>query len=382
MGLYSVADYERRAREILSSSAWEYYDYGRERRWCLQDSTNAFSRYRIRSQVLQDVSKRSLATTVLGQPLKYPICIAPTAVHRFAHPDATKETSKGAEAAETLMVLSADSCFPMADVAAAAPNGHRLMQMYPFTDRQLTLTVIRRAESLGFKALVVTVDSPSQGLDRRMVEIFNEPHVLNNPDFRLAVFEADISSSRAATAEGDLKLVNYMTEMQYNPTATWDYIRWMKSQTSLPIVCKGILTCESAKAAAHAGVDGILVSAHGGRQLDGAPAPIDALTEVVDAVRGRDIEVYMDGGVRTGTDVFKALGLGARAVFVGRPILWGLACQGAEGVKDVLDILRSQLDDVLAISGCTSPCTIPEGTVVHESYYHRGPSRGREKSKL
>eukprot|EP00057_Strongylocentrotus_purpuratus_P010267 XP_011664741.1 PREDICTED: hydroxyacid oxidase 2-like [Strongylocentrotus purpuratus] len=382
MGLYSVADYEKRAQEILSSSVWEYYDYGKERRLCLQDSINAFSRYRIRSQVLQDVSKRSLATTVLGQPLKYPICVAPTAIHTFAHRNAEKETAKGAEAAETLMVLSADSGFPMSDVAAAAPNGHHWMQLYPFNDPLLTLSVIRRAESLGFKGLVVTVDSPARGLDLRMTEIFQEPHIKNNPDLRMPVFEADIPSSRAATAEGDSKLIKYFRKMQYNPTATWDYIRWMKSQTSLPIVCKGILTSESAKAAADAGVDGIIVSAHGGRQMDGAPAPIDALAEVVDAVRGRDIEVYMDGGVRTGTDVFKALGMGARAVFVGRPILWGLACEGAEGVKNVLDILRSQLDDVLAVSGCTSPGCIPEGTVVHESYYHRGPSRSREKSKL
>nr|XP_054748606.1 2-Hydroxyacid oxidase 1-like [Lytechinus pictus] len=382
MGLHTLADYERRAREIISDSAWVYYDYGRERRWCLEDSVKAFSRYRIRSQVLQDVSKRSLATTVLGQPLKYPICIAPTALHTFAHRGAEKETIKGAEAAETLMVMSASSSFPIEDVAAAAPNSHRWMQIYPNVDQELTLSFIRRSESLGFKALVVTVDSPVRGLDSRISEAFSHPDLVNNPDARMAALEVDIPSSREALERGDHKLYGYVREMLYNPKSTWEYIRWIRSKTTLPVVCKGILTYESAQAAANAGVDGILVSAHGGRQLDGAPAPIDALAEVVDAVRGSDVEVYMDGGVRTGTDVFKALGRGARAVFVGRPILWGLACQGAEGVENVLSILRSQLSDVLGLSGCTSPNTIPEGTVVHESYYHRQPNWRRDKSKL
>lgn len=376
MGLHSVQDYEERARELLPSPVWEYYSYGRERRWCYQDSINAFSRYRIRMKILQDVSHRSLATTVLGQPIKYPICISPTALHCFAHRDGEKETARGAKAAETLMVLSADASTGMADVVDAAPGGLRWMQIYPFVDRELTAAVIREAERLGYKALVVTVDSPARGMDARINQIFEEHPIVDDPKHCMQVYDQDVPSARAAKAAGDTGYIDYLMRMQFNPSATWGYISWIQSISSLPVVCKGILTAEDAKEAADAGVDGILVSAHGGRQMDGSPAPIDALAEVVDAVRGRGVEVYMDGGVRTGTDIFKALGRGARAVFVGRPVLYGLACKGADGVRDVLHILRDQFDTVLAVSGCTSPSSIHPGAVVHESYYHRNNSQG------
>ncbi|XP_030841081.1 hydroxyacid oxidase 1-like [Strongylocentrotus purpuratus] len=348
MELYTVLDYERLAKEKLDKDAWEYFNYGRERKWCFQDSIEAFSRYRIRSRVLQDVSKRCLATTVLGQSIPYPICISPTAFHFFAHPDGEEATAKGAEAAGALMILSCGACSSMEDVAMAAPGGLRWMNIYPFTDRQLTEYTIRKAEKLGFKALVVTVDSPVPGIGA-----VSEHEQLNHPSHRMPVYEADIPSARAAKQESITNHFKYVDEMESNPKATWEYIRWIKKVTSLPVVCKGILTAESASDAANAGVDGILVSAHGGRQLESSPAPIDALAEVVEAVHGRGVEIYMDGGVRTGTDVFKALGRGARAVFLGRPILWGLACQGPEGVTNVLQILRDQLDAILALAGKT-----------------------------
>eukprot|EP00057_Strongylocentrotus_purpuratus_P012761 XP_011667235.1 PREDICTED: uncharacterized protein LOC752960 [Strongylocentrotus purpuratus] len=334
--------------------------------------------YRIRNRVLQGISHRSLSTTVLGEQIQYPIGIAPTAVHAAAHPDAEAETARGAAAADTLMVLSVDSHTAIADVSAAAPGGLRWMQTYLFKDRLLTQHIVREAERAGFKALVITVDSPVSGLDSKVRAALNKDAAIFA--FRMSNFEADIPSSRAAKAEGDTRYVKYVHQMQYNDSATWEDIRWIKSITNLPIVCKGIVSADSAREAADAGVDGILVSAHGGRQSDVAPAPIDALAEVVDAVRGRGIEVYMDGGIRTGTDVFKALGRGARAVFVGRPILWGLACQGSKGVSSILEILRSELDNALAISGCTSPDCIPSDMVVHESEYHRNPPKSRMES--
>eukprot|EP00057_Strongylocentrotus_purpuratus_P034072 XP_793811.3 PREDICTED: hydroxyacid oxidase 1-like [Strongylocentrotus purpuratus] len=370
MELYTVLDYERLAKEKLDKDAWEYFNYGRGRKWCFQDSIEAFSRYRIRSRVLQDVSKRCLATAVLGQSIPYPICISPTACQFFAHPDGEEATAKAAEAVGALMVLSCGARSSMEDIAMAAPGGLRWMNIYPFTDRQLTEYTIRKAEKLGFKALVVTVDSPVPGIHGAMEELLGKDHVVNHSSYRMPVYEADIPSARAAKQESNANHFQYVDEMTYNPKATWEYIRWIKKVTSLPIVCKGILTAESASDAASAGVDGILVSAHGGRQQESSPAPIDALAEVVEAVHGRGVEVYMDGGVRTGTDIFKALGRGARAVFLGRPILWGLACQGPEGVTRILQILRDQLDAILALAGCTSPNDIPPGTVVHESYYH------------
>eukprot|EP00057_Strongylocentrotus_purpuratus_P005487 XP_003731076.1 PREDICTED: hydroxyacid oxidase 1 [Strongylocentrotus purpuratus] len=254
-----------------------------------------------------------------------------------------------AAAAEALMVLSVVSSTTIADVSAAAPGGLRWMQTYLFNDRLLTQHVVREAERAGFKALVITVDSPVPGIDSKVRAALNKETA--SFAFPMSNFEADIPSSRAAKAEGDTRYVQYLHQMQYNDSATWEDIRWIKSITNLPIVCKGIVSADSAREAADAGVDGILVSAHGGRQSDGAPAPIDALAEVVYAVRGRGIEVYMNGGIRTGTDVFKALGRGARAVFVGRPILWGLACQGSKGVSNILEILRSELDNALANSG-------------------------------
>ncbi|XP_041474590.1 hydroxyacid oxidase 2-like isoform X2 [Lytechinus variegatus] len=348
MGLYSLFDYERQAKETLNKTAWEYINYGRERKWCFHDSIQAFSRYRIRSRVLQDVSKRCLATTVLGQSIPYPICISPTASHYYAHPDAERATAKGAEAAKALMILSCDATCSMDDVTEAAPEGLRWMNIYPFADRQLTEYTIRKAEKLGFKAIVVTVDSPVPGIDGAVDELL---YGVTDPLHRMPIYDVDIPSARAADQTNMTNHWKYVDEQLFNPKATWEDIRWMKKITSLPIVCKGILTAESASDAARAGVDGILVSAHGGRQLESSPAPIDALSEVVEAVRDQGIEVYMDGGVRTGTDVFKALGRGARAVFLGRPILWGLACQGPAGVKEILDILRKQLDTILALAG-------------------------------
>ncbi|XP_030841814.1 hydroxyacid oxidase 1-like [Strongylocentrotus purpuratus] len=399
--LFTVEDYEKRAREILPYVYLLYYSSGRERGWCFKESTEAFSRYRIRNRVLQGISHRSLSTTVLGEQIQYPIGIAPTALHAAAHPNAEAETARGelatsrlfsspiggddkisallvisgsdfnkfsasqggAAAAEALMVLSVVSSTTIADVSATAPGGLRWMQTYLFNDRLLTQHVVREAESAGFKALVITVDSPVLGIDSKVRAALNK--------------ETASFAFPAAKAEGDTRYVQYLHQMQYNDSATWEDIRWIKSITNLPIVCKGIVSADSAREAADAGVDGILVSAHGGRQSDGVPAPIDALAEVVYAVRGRGIEVYMNGGIRTGTDVFKALGRGARAVFVGRPILWGLACQGSKGVSNILEILRSELDNALANSGCTSPDCIPSDMVVHESYYHRNPPKSK-----
>nr|XP_054748587.1 2-Hydroxyacid oxidase 1-like [Lytechinus pictus] len=366
--LFTIEDYEKRASELLPPAFFQYYSYGRERAWCLKRSTEAFSRYIIRNRVLQDVSNRNLSTTVLGEPIPYPICIAPTAVHLFAHPDAEAETARGAVAAGALMVLSVNATTAIADIQVAAPGGLRWMQTYLFKDRLLTQHVVRESERAGFKAIVVTIDSPVAGVNSK-VRSGLEKHDLSSCFKNL---DADIPSSREFKANGDTRLVAYLHSQQFNESATWDDVRWIKSITKLPVVCKGVLSAESAREAADAGADGILVSAHGGRQSDGAPAPIDALSEVVEAVHGRGIEVYMDGGVRTGSDVLKALGRGARAVFVGRPILWGLACQGSKGVSHVLEILRSEFDHALALSGCTSPENIPSDIVVHESYYrHR-----------
>ncbi|PIK34579.1 putative hydroxyacid oxidase 2 [Apostichopus japonicus] len=224
-------------------------------------------------------------------------------------------------------------------IASSAPSAVLWMQLYPYADRRHTLNFIRRAERSGFQALVVTVDSPQIGIFARSIRSGYEAQdqfdsVLPNGDIKFtdflsvrkfAQFGGCSEETEKAKASGDKYLFQYLKQQISSAAADWNYIAWMKSQTKLPIILKGILTAESAREAVAVGVHGIIVSAHGGRQLDGVQAPIEALPEIVDAVRGSKVEVYMDGGVRSGRDVFKALAIGAKAVFIGRPIIWGLA---------------------------------------------------------
>ncbi|XP_071478441.1 2-Hydroxyacid oxidase 1-like [Diadema antillarum] len=365
-GLRSVHDYQVMAEKLLPEPYLSYYTYPSLSRQTYRDSLAAFSRYRFLPRTLSDVSRRCLSTTVLGQPISIPIGASPTAIHSLAHKDAEIATAKGVAAANTVMIQSCYSNKTIPDVAASAPDGLRWMQTYLFKDRRIVEHIIRTAEVAGHKAIVFTVDSPMSGLDSgydRDFELFNEEQQkYSNIDIGLPEF-------KEARKQGARGIVRYHRN-QFDPSLTWDDVKWFRRLSTLPIVCKGILTAEAARQAADAGVDGILVSAHGGRQLDGVPAPIDALAEVVEAVRGRNVEVYMDGGVRTGADVLKALARGAKAVFIGRPILWGLTCRGSSGVQHVFDILQQELDYAMALCGCSDVNSIPSDIVVHESYYH------------
>ncbi|XP_071511053.1 2-Hydroxyacid oxidase 1-like [Diadema antillarum] len=346
-----------------------YYAFPGSSSQTYKDSIASFSRYRFRPQVLADVSTRSLSTTVLGETISFPVGASPTALHTLAHKDGEIATAKGVAAANTILVQSSFSNKLVSEVAASAPKGLRWIQAYLFKDRRITEHLIKEAERAGYKAIVFTIDSPVPGPNYGLEDDYSffteDQQIHNNLEFGLAEFEE-------AKKRGLSGIMDYYNE-QFDSSLTWDDVRWFRRITSLPIVCKGILTAKAARQAADAGVDGILVSAHGGRLLDGLPAPIDALAEVVEAVRGRKVEVYMDGGVRTGADVLKALARGAKAVFVGRPILWGLACKGDVGVKHVLDILRSELDYAMALCGCKDVNTIPSDVVVHESYYQYHP---------
>lgn len=366
----SLEDFQTKAKEIIEKEGWDYYDYAAGRKWTYNDSFKAFDRYIIRPRIMRDVGERDLATTVLGHPISIPVCAAPTALHVYCHPDGEKETAKGVKEAGSLMILSSEASTTIADVAGAAPGGLRWMQTYIFKNRKHTEHIVRQAERAGFKAIVLTVDSPvTVNWDDLDDSFLAEGHCKTDPKYRCINLDIDLPEVHAAKASGDINLVMRYLPEQHNSPITWDDFKWLKSITSLPVVCKGILTAEGAKEAADAGAAGIIVSAHGGRQLDGAPAPIDALSEVVDAVRGSDVEVYLDGGVRSGNDVFKALGRGARAVFIGRPILWGLACGGADGVNRILTMLGNELSDVMALSGCCSIRDIPPDMIVHKSYY-------------
>ncbi len=323
----NVHEYEALAQEHLERSnpaAWHYYQGGSDDEVTLRENRAAFARLRLRPRVLVDVSSIETGTTILGTQITMPICIAPTAQHGFAHEKGECMTARGAAAAGTLMVASSSSSRSLEEIAESC-SGPLWFQLY-IRSLEQAKSFVRRAERSGYKAIVLTVDLP-----------------------RLGNRERDSRYNFAAIpfVEG-----NYRDEEpeSMGDTITWETLDWLRSVTPLPVVVKGILTSEDAALAVEHRAAGIIVSNHGGRQLDGAPASIDALPYVVEATGGL-CEVYMDGGIRRGTDVLKALALGARAVFVGRPALYGLIVNGDEGVRHVLQILKAELENAMALCG-------------------------------
>ncbi|XP_040069548.1 hydroxyacid oxidase 1 [Ixodes scapularis] len=316
----------------------------------------AYLRLRLRPRVLKNVAQRNMEVTLLGdQRLSMPLAISPTAFQKMAHSDGELATARAARRAGTLMVLSIYSTTSFEDVRQAAPEGLQWFQLYISPDREVTKALVIRAEKAGYRALVVTVDLPVPGKSSSKTKSgFKPPRVPN--------FEGtSVNPSEV------------YKELVLDPSLTWDAISWLKSITELPIILKGITTAEDAEEAISRGVSAILVSNHGGRQLDGVPATVEVLPGVVAAVRGR-IEVYVDGGIRRGTDVIKALALGAKVVFVGRPAIWGLAYKGEAGINQMLEILREEIDRTLALMGCSSLDQLRPDMVVHESHFSK-PSR-------
>ncbi|KAF5296283.1 hypothetical protein FQR65_LT10279 [Abscondita terminalis] len=303
---------------------------------------------RIRPRVLRDVADRDLSVSILGEKVPIPIGIAPTSKQKMAHPDGECATAKAAQEKGTIFILSTFSNTSIEEIAKTAPSAIKWLQLYVCKDREFSKQLIQRAENAGFKAIVITVDA--------QVPAIRYDNIRNNysmpSHLKLPHFEG---------IEGTFTL---------NDSLTWKDLDWLRSFTKLPILLKGILTAEDAVKAADIGVAGIIVSNHGARQLDSVPATIEALPEIAKAV-GNRIDVFVDGGFREGVDVFKALALGAKMVFVGRPILWGLSYDGQKGVKKVLDILENELDNALALSGCTSIKDMSQDMVVHKSYYTR-----------
>jgi len=340
----NLAEYELAARDRLSELAWGYYASGARDQTTLRDNLDAYGRVKLAWKVLRGVGSRSTTTTVLGQPVSMPVLIAPTAFHGLADPEGEIATVRGAGEAGTGMCLSTLSNRAVEEVAHAA-TGPLWFQLYVYRDRGLTRALVERAAAAGCGALVLTVDGPVMGT--READVRNRFHL--PPGLTLGNV---VGTGREAldAEEGSSGLTAYVAS-QLDPGLTWDDVDWLASLSDLAVVLKGVLRPDDAETALDHGAAGIVVSNHGGRQLDGAVATLDALPAVVDAVAGR-CEVYVDGGVRRGTDVLKALALGARAVFVGRPALWGLAVDGSDGVAHVLELLQAELDQALALAGC------------------------------
>lgn len=296
--------------------------------------------------MLRDVSSRSCSTTVLGQEISTPIMVAPMAFQRLAHPDGELATARAATAVGTIMLVSTLATSSIEEVASVA-DGNLWFQLYVYKDRAVTRSLVERAEAAGYKALVFTVDSPILG--RRERDVRNGFHL---PDGFHASNLVPAGIDVLPGQIGDSGLAHYIASL-YDQSLSWQDVEWLRSITKLPVLVKGILRADDAKLAVKYGAAGIIVSNHGGRQLDTGPATIDVLARVADAVAG-SAEIFVDGGIRRGTDVLKAIALGARAVLLGRPVLWGLAAEGECGVRKVLEMLREEFDLAMALSGCSN----------------------------
>jgi 4-hydroxymandelate oxidase len=342
----NVMDFERIAREHLPPLAWDYYASGANDEITLRENRDAFDRLALHYKVLVDVSARTLRTRVLGQDVSMPLLLAPTAFHRLAHPDGELATARAAGAAGTIMILSTLSNTRIEDVVAAA-SGPVWFQLYVYRDRRVTQALVERVEAAGCKALVLTVDAPLLG--RRERDVRNRFHL---PDGLVLENMLPVGLEGLPPGVQDSGLAAYFAAL-LDPALTWTDVAWLRSITRLPLVIKGIVRPDDALRAVDCGASAVMVSNHGGRQLDTSPATIDVLPDIVEAVGAR-AEILLDGGVRRGTDVLKAVALGARAVAIGRPVLWGLAAGGEQALGRMLGLLRDEIDLALALCGCTS----------------------------
>jgi isopentenyl diphosphate isomerase/L-lactate dehydrogenase-like FMN-dependent dehydrogenase len=347
---FCVADFERLAEERLDPGAFGYYAGGSADERALAGNVEAWRRLPLRPRVLVDVAEVSTATTVLGTPVSMPLLVAPTAIQRLAHPEGEPGMARAAAGAGTVMCLSTLATATLEEVAAAAPGAPRWFQLYVFRDRGVTNELAAQALAHGYGALVLTVDAPRLGRrERDLRTAFRVPEDITVPSVAAA-----LGGWSGATP---LELLGAI-----DPSLTWAQLEELRALVPLPLVLKGIQTGEDAALACEHGADAVVVSNHGGRQLDAVAPTAELLPEVIDAVAGR-LEVYVDGGIRRGSDVVKALGLGARAVLAGRAPLWGLACDGEAGARRVLDLLRDEIELTLALCGCTSPDDVTRGHV-------------------
>ncbi len=346
MNPVNLSDYEAIARETLPQMAFDYYASGANDEITLRENDRAYDRIRLKYRVLRDISQRTTATTLLGHDLHMPVIVAPTAFQRMAHPDGEIATVRAAGEAGTLMIVSTLSTTSIEDVTAAAA-GPVWFQLYVYKDREATADLVRRAEACGCSALVLTVDAQVWG--RRERDVRNRFHLPDGLAIKNLMPAGKEQFPQEAQGSG---LAAYVVSL-FDQTLSWSDVDWLCGLTSLPVLLKGIVHPDDARLAIDHGAAGVIVSNHGGRQLDTAPATIEVLPEIVAAVDGR-LPIIIDGGVRRGTDVVKALALGAQAVAIGRPVLWGLAAGGQQGVGDVLAMLRSEIDTAMGLCGAAT----------------------------
>ncbi len=338
--LADLFDYARAAPAQMSAIAWNYISGGAADEHTLRWNSEAYTRLRLRPRVLVDVSQLNPRVTLFGREHAFPILLAPAAYHKLAHPDGEIATARGATAAGATLVVSTSATTSLEDIAAATTTP-KWFQLYVQPDRDFTRELVRRAEAARYEALVVTVDSPVLGPRYRETRT----------QFALppGVERANLRGLKTATG-GHRPTEDTIYSALLDPKLTWKEIEWLRTLTKRPLLLKGIVNPDDAARAADLGADGVIVSNHGGRNLDTLPATIDALPEVAARLGGR-VPVLVDGGIRRGTDVLKAIALGASAVLIGRPYLYGLAVGGADGVARVVGILRREFEMAMALTG-------------------------------
>ena len=340
--LLNLFDFEKKAEELMTKMVWEFVASGAADEITLKWNREAFDKIKIQTHVLNDVSKIDTKMSLLGQQLSYPILIAPSSNHKIMHPEGEVATARGANLGFATYVVSSSTTTPIEEIAKVATQP-LWFQLYVGGDKTFVKDLVQKVESHGVKALCLTVDLPVSGVRNRQDRAkFQLPAGLENP-------------YRSNTEKA----------LSYRKSVTWKDIGWLKSITKMPVLLKGILNPADAEKAVQSGASGIIVSNHGGRNLDTVPPTIEVLPYITKQVKKR-IPVLMDGGIRRGTDVVKAIASGADAVLVGRPICYGLACGGAEGVAKVLGILKRELEIAMALLGITSIAGINQSVIWKE----------------
>lgn len=344
--LASLGDFEEMAKTKIPHMAWEFFNGAVADEITMRWNKEAYQKIRLKPRILVDVSKLDTRVTLFGQEHAFPILLAPTAYHKLAHPEGELATAHGAGAADVTMVVSTVSTTSIEDIAGVAKSP-LWFQLYVQEDRGFTKSLVQRAEAAGCKAICLTVDTPILGARNREQRAGFGSSGLERPNLKgLKINGVDASTS----TEGHAPVGGGIYSAMMDPKLTWKDLEWLKSFMKVPLLVKGVLNPDDADRAVQAGVSGIMVSNHGARNLDTVPATIDALPLVVEKVAGR-VPVIVDGGVRRGTDVLKAIALGANAVMIGRPYVYGLGVAGGDGVAAVVHILRREFEMAMALTG-------------------------------
>jgi len=354
--LLNVLDYEKASQSLLEPQAYDYYQSGAMSEHTLIDNITAYQRIKFLPRVLKDVSSINTSIKLAGRVLRLPLIISPTAFLGMAHPDGELAVAKAANNSNTIMVCSTMSNTPIEEITSVT-NAAVWFQLYVYKDKQATLALIERAKNAGCEALVITVDAPFLGQRERDVKNqFQLPSHLKMSNLHA------LKNSHLPDKEGHSGLAHYF-ESLIDKSLTWRDIGWIKEHANMPVYLKGILHPQDAKLAIEYGVDGIFVSNHGGRQLDGSIASIDALPGIIKSVN-QQIPVILDGGIRRGSDILKALALGAQCAGIGRPVIWGLSHSGQQGVEDIFNIFQSELELTMALAGCSDVSSINSNIIV------------------